>query len=162
MQLRSGATIGRTAPAEIPPRTSPATPEEGIPDEIEINSPARQEQPNMATPRAKIPNTPVQAPQVYTAGTYVANLGRSPSEPENFRPSQFSFLPLTDYRTAREPSEPGSAGSICGKPSAMSLVPNQPAATSPQNQYEARDALRTLVFKAPMRPLDVAKTMYLD
>jgi hypothetical protein len=42
----------------------------------------------------------------------VANIGRSPSEPANFRPSKFSFLPQPDYRTAREPSEQGDARSI--------------------------------------------------
>jgi hypothetical protein len=109
-----------------------------------------------------VPRIPAQTPQVYTAGTYVANLGRSPSEPANFRPSLFSFLPQPDYRTAREPSEPGDTESIDGKPTATPPVQNQPTGSSPQELlYKARDALRTLVFEAPMRPLDVARNMYL-
>jgi hypothetical protein len=89
-------------------------------------------------------------------------LGRSPSEPANFRPSQFSFLPQLDYRTAREPSEPGDTGSIDGKPIATPPVLNQPAVSSPQDPFRTREALRTLMFEAPMRPLDVARNMYLD
>ncbi len=116
----------------------------------------------MAITGMPVPRTPAQSPQVYTAGTYAANFGRSPSEPANFRPSQFSFLPQLDYRTAREPSEPGDAGSMDGKPTAMPPVPNQPAVWSLQNPYKTRDALRTLVFEAPMRPFDVARNMYLD
>jgi len=116
----------------------------------------------VATTRAPVPRTPAQSPQIYTAGTFVANFGRSPSEPANLRPSQFSFLPQPDYRTVREPSEPGDTGSIDGKPTATPPVPNQPAVLSPQNPYKARDTLRTLIFEAPMRPLDVARNMYLD
>jgi hypothetical protein len=139
------------------------TPDEGIPDQIEITSPPRQEEDiDVVLTGVPVPRTPAQSPQVYTAGTYVANLGRSPSEPANFRPSQFSFLPQPDYRTAREPSEPGDTGSIDGKPTATSPVPNQPAVLSPQSPYKARDTLRTLIFEAPMRPLDVARNMYLD
>jgi len=51
-----------------------------------------------------------------------------------------------DYRTAREPSEPSDTGSIDGKPTATPPVLNQPAVSSPQNPYKARDALRTLTF----------------
>ena len=100
----------------------------------------------MAITGVPVPRTPAQTPKVYTAGTYVANLGRSPSEPANIRPSQFSFLPQLDYRTAREPSEPSDTGSIDGKPTATPPVLNQPAVSSPQNPYKARDALRTLTF----------------
>jgi hypothetical protein len=109
-----------------------------------------------------VPRTPAQAPQVYTAGAYVANLGRSPSEPANFRPSQFSFLPQRDYRTAREPGEPGDTGSVNDKPIATPPVLNQPAVSSPQDPYRARETMRTLMFEAPMRPLDVARNIYLD
>jgi hypothetical protein len=89
-------------------------------------------------------------------GTYIANLGRSPSETADFRPAQFSFSSQPDVRTAKEPSEDGElaeANSTDGK---------QPAASSFQNQHKARDLLRTLVFEAPMRQLELAKNMYLD
>ena len=102
MQLRSGVTTGGTAP-RTPPRSSSPTSGGGVPDQIEITSPQRQE----GNEEVSALRTPVQSPQVYTAGTYVANFGRSPSEPANFRPAQFSFLPQPDHRTAREPSDPG-------------------------------------------------------
>ncbi len=101
-------------------------------------------------------------PQVYTAGTYVANFGRSPSKPANFRPSQFSFLPQPDYRTAREPSERGDAGTYGGQPDATRPIPSQPVVSSPQKQLKSREALRTFTYEAPMRPLDVTRNMYLD
>jgi hypothetical protein len=163
MQLRSGATTGETAPMRTPPESPQATPDEGIPEQIEIASPLRQEDDvDVAITGVPVPRTPAQASQVYTAGTYVANLGGSPSEPANFRPSQISFLPQPDYRTAREPSEPGDTGSVDGKPIAAPPVLNQPAVSSPHDPFRAREALRTLMFEAPMRPLDVARNMYLD
>jgi len=85
-------------------------------------------------------------PQVYTAGTYVANFGRSPSKPANFRPSQFSFLPQPDYRTAREPSERGDAGTYGGQPDATRPIPSQPVVSSPQKQLKSREALRTFTY----------------
>jgi hypothetical protein len=71
----------------------------------------------------------------------------------NFRPAQFSFIPQPDYRTAREPSEEGEIadeGAIAGK---------QPTANE---QVWNRANRKTLNFEAPMRPLDVARDMYLD
>jgi len=163
MQLRSGATTGGTVPVRTSPRTPPTTPDEDIPDQIVITSPPRQEDDvDVAITALSVPRTPTQSPQVYTAGTYVANFGRSPSEPANFRPSQFSFLPQPDYRTAREPSKPGDTGSIDGRPNATLPIPDQPAVSSPQNLYKSGGALRTFMFEAPMRPLDVARNMYLD
>jgi hypothetical protein len=106
-----------------------------------------------------IPRTPL----VYTAGTYEANLGRSPSEPANFSPAQFSFLPQPDFRTAGEPpSEHGDAGLDQEKPNTTPHISNQPAVSPPHDPYKGREIMRTFVFEAPMRPLDVAKNMYLD
>jgi len=110
MLLRSGATAGGTAPM-TPPR-SPSPTGGGVPALIEITSPQRQE----GNEEDSVPRTPIQPPQVYTAGTSVANFGRSPSEPANFRPAQFSFLPQPDYRTAREPSDPGDPDNNGGQP----------------------------------------------
>jgi len=163
MQLRSGATTGGTVTVRTPPRTPPATTEDGIPEQIEITSQPRQgegaEVPAVGSPG---PRTPTMTPQVYTAGTYVAHLGRTSSEPANFRPSQFSFLPQPDYRTAREPSEVGDVGLPSNAPSPTLQVQNQPAVPTQLNPFRARDALRTLAFEAPMRPLDVQRDMYLD
>jgi hypothetical protein len=116
-----------------------------------------------------------QTPIVYTAGTYTAAYQRpstiqsTPSVPENFRPAQFAFLPAPDFSMARQPSEdaekeeedaqgvPSMAPRIVnlGEPSPVS----KPSATS---QERGRDVMRSLVFEAPMRPLDVARSIYLD
>jgi hypothetical protein len=92
----------------------------------------------------------------------VANFGRSPSEPANFRPSQFSFLTQPDYRTARDSSKPGDTGSADGRPNATLPIPDQPAVSSPQNLHKSREAIRTFMFEAPMTPFDVARNMHLD
>jgi hypothetical protein len=157
MLLRSGATTGGTAP-RTPPRSPSPTGGGGVPDQIEITSPQRQE----GNEEVSAPRTPVQLPQVYTAGIYVANFGRSPSEPANFRPAQFSFLPQPDYRTAREPSDPGDPDNNGGQPDMSRPIPNQPVISSPQNQMKPGEALMAFTFEAPMRPLDVARNMYLD
>ena len=41
-------------------------------------------------------------------------------------------------------------------------IPNQPVISSPQDQMKSGEALRAFTFEAPMRPLDVARNMYLD
>jgi hypothetical protein len=163
MQLRSGAKTGRAAPEGTPPGSPQAAPDEGIPEQIQIASPPRQQDDvDVPITVVPVPRTPAQAPQVYTVGTYVANLGRSPSEPANFRPVQFSFLPQPDFRTAGEPSEHGDTGSEKGKPIATPPVLNQPAVSPSHDPYKEREIMRTFVFEAPMRPLDVARNMYLD
>jgi hypothetical protein len=120
MLLRSGATIGGTAPMRTPPRSPSPTTGEGVPNQIEITTPQRQEGDEGVT----APRTPVQTPQVYTAGTYLVNFGRSPSEPENFRPAQFSFLPQPDYRTARVPSNLGVPDNNGGQPDVIRPIPS--------------------------------------
>jgi hypothetical protein len=157
MLLRSGATTGGTA-LRTPPRSPTSETAGGIPHQIEITTPLRQE----GVEDAATPRTPVQTPQVYIAGTYVADFGRSPSVPANFRPAQFSFLPQPDYRTAREPSDPGDPDNNGGQPDGSHPIPNQPVISSPQNQMKSGEALRAFTFEAPMRPLDVARNKYLD
>jgi hypothetical protein len=164
MQLRSGATTGGT----VPVRTTPG---DGIPEQIQIMSQPRQEDgaevPAGGSPG---PRTPTMTPQVYTAGTYAAHLRRTPSEPTNFRPSQFSFLPQPDYRAAGEPGEAGDVGLSSNTPpptpqfppSPAPQVQDQPAVPTQQNPFRARDGLRALAFEAPMRPLDMQRDMYLD
>jgi hypothetical protein len=109
-------------------------------------------------------------PQVYTAGTYAAHLRRTPSEPANFRPAQFSFLPQPDGMPARETSEAGDVGLPSNAPSPVPQFPpspapqvqNQPAIPTQQMPFRARDGLRALAFEAPIRPLDVQRDAYLD
>ena len=96
MLLRSGTRKG----GEETQRKSTDAPSEGIPEQIEVIAPEQ----GITTQRRTAPS---QTPEVYMAGTYAASLPRSPSEPTNFRPAQFSFIPQPDYRTAREPNEEG-------------------------------------------------------
>jgi hypothetical protein len=153
MQLRSGATTARAAPEGAPPVSPQAASEGGIPGQIQIASPPRQEDdvdvPITVITVVPIPRTPAQTPQVHTAGTYVANLGRSPSEPANFRPAQFSFLPQPDFRTAGEPpSKHGDAGSNQDKLNTTPRISNQPAVSPPHDPYKGREIIRTFVFEA--------------
>jgi len=159
MQLRSGATTGGT------------TPRGGIPDQIQIRQqPSQEEGDGLPADGSPGPRTPAMTPQVYTAGTYPAQLRRTPSVPADFRPSQFSFLPQPDGMPARETSEAGDVGLPSNTPSPASQFPpspapqvqNQPAVPAQQNPFRARDELRILAFEAPMRPLDVQRDMYLD
>jgi hypothetical protein len=112
-----------------------------------------------------------QTPIVYTAGTYAATyqrpptIQRTPSVPGNFRPAQFAFLPAPDFSTARQPSEDAEEEEedVQGVPSITPRIVNlgepspdsKPAATS-------QGFMRSMRFEAPMRPLDVARSMYLD
>jgi len=104
MQFRSGATTGGT------------TPRGGIPDQIQIR-PQQEDGDGVPADGSPGPRTPAMTPQVYTAGTYPAQLRRTPSEPANFRPAQFSFLSQPDNRTAGEPSEAGDGGLPSNAPS---------------------------------------------
>jgi hypothetical protein len=159
MQLRSGATTGGTAPRD------------GVPQQIQFTSQSGQgDGTDVLVDGSPGPRTPTMTPQVYTAGTYAAHLRRTPSEPANFRPAQFSFLPQPDGRPAGETSEAGDVGLPSNVPSPTPQFPpsptpqvqNQPAVPAQQNPFRARDGLRTLAFEAPMRPLDVQRDMYLD
>jgi len=62
MQLRSGATTGGTAPVSTLPRSPSPTPGGGVPDQIEIASPQRQE----GDEEVSAPRTPVQSTSVYS------------------------------------------------------------------------------------------------
>jgi len=154
MQLRSGATTARGVPEGTSQGSPQGTSEGDIPDQIQIASPPRQDEgADVSTTVVPIPRTP----QVYTAGTCVANLGRSPSEPANFRPAQFSFLPQPDFRTAGEPpSEQGDAGPEKDKLNTTPHISNQPVASIQHDPYKGREIMRTLVFEAPMRPLEAS------
>jgi hypothetical protein len=170
MQLISGATTGGTAPRG------------GIPDQIQIRpQPSQEDGDGVSAEGSPGPRTPTMMPQVYTAGTYPAQLRRTPSEPANFRPAQFSFLSQVDNRSAGEPSEAGDVGLPSNTPSPAPQLPSPPAPQvqsqparpaqqnpsgtampAQQNLSGIGLAMRGLSFEAPMRPLDVQRDMYLD
>jgi hypothetical protein len=120
----------------------------------------------------------VTTPQVCTAGTYtstlqretalqsIPRLRRTPSVPSDFRPAQFAFINAPDFATAREPSEDGNiVNQVAPTPRIVNLgepSPDSKPSAGPQTDKGGREFMRTLQFEAPMRPLDVARGMYLD
>ncbi len=94
----------------------------------------------------------ITAQRQYTAGTYPALLRRTPSEPADFRPSQFSFLPQPDYMATGGPNDagdvslPSNAPTLAPQlsPSAAPQVQNQPAIPAQQNPPGAGIAMRGL------------------
>jgi len=145
VELRSGT---RTQGDEGEPRTPSSTASVSIPRDIEV-TPTRPEVGNEPTMSQEDTQQPIpQTPEVYVAGTYARSFtrmpGRSPSEPPNFRPAQFAFLPQPDqpdYRTAQEPSE-GEEIADQGQ-----TDENQPATANNATQQPIRPRiLRSLVF----------------
>jgi hypothetical protein len=148
----------------IPGDNESSQPGVGIPGEVQVPATTQGEVQQATTP------------QVYTAGTYTSTLQReaalqgtprlrrTPSVPNNFRPSQFAFLPAPDFSTARQPSDAeeekeDTQGVSPMPPRIVNLgepSPDSKPAATPQG------FMRTLAFEAPMRPLDVARGMYLD
>ena len=148
----------------IPGDNESSQPGVGIPGEVQVPATTQGEVQQATTP------------QVYTAGTYTSTLQReaalqgtprlrrTPSVPNNFRPSQFAFLPAPDFSTARQPSDAEEEkeethGVSPMPPRIVNLgepSPDSKPAATPQG------FMRTLAFEAPMRPLDVARGMYLD
>jgi hypothetical protein len=148
----------------IPGDNESSQPGVDIPGEVQVPAITQGEVPQATTP------------QVYTAGTYTSTLQReaalqgtprlrrTPSVPNNFRPSQFAFLPAPDFSTARQPSDAEEEkeethGVSPMPPRIVNLgepSPDSKPAATPQG------FMRTLAFEAPMRPLDVARGMYLD
>ena len=148
----------------IPGDNESSQPGVGIPGEVQVPATTQGEVQQATTP------------QVYTAGTYTSTLQReaalqgtprlrrTPSVPNNFRPSQFAFLPAPDFSTARQPSDAeeekeDTHGVSPMPPRIVNLgepSPDSKPAATPQG------FMKTLAFEAPMRPLDVARGMYLD
>ena len=148
----------------IPGDNESSQPGVDIPEEVQVPAITQGEVPQATTP------------QVYTAGTYTSTLQReaalqgtprlrrTPSVPNNFRPSQFAFLPAPDFSTARQPSDAEEEkeethGVSPMPPRIVNLgepSPDSKPAATPQG------FMKTLAFEAPMRPLDVARGMYLD
>jgi hypothetical protein len=143
VQTRSGAGVPSTPPS--------GDDQDQIPDQIVVNTQG-QPQENQSSRIAEPSQTPRQTPQVYIAGTIPSRLTleRSPSVPRNFRQPEFAFMPQLDFESAREPSDP-------------SKDDNENKGEAPQKT--GADQLLSsgdIIFQAPMRPLDIARTSYLD
>ena len=126
-----------------------------VPYQIEVDI---QDQ-HQGTPSSRIaePNqTPRKTPKVYIEGILSSRptVERSPSVPRNFRPAQFAFMPQPDFQSAREPVDPSSQDDD----------EHKSESEAPQQKKGADQLLSSgnIIFQAPMRPLDVARTKYID
>jgi hypothetical protein len=146
VELRSGTNTGGQEP-----RTSEGR-DPNIPEDIEIINQGDQ-MPNQGVQMMDPINQQGQpaegaAQGVYVGGTYPATLARAAQGTSSYRPPQFAFTtppvrPLQEEFKSTKSHEEGDASSTeTGKP-----LP------TPR---------RTFTFEAPMRPLDVARNMYLD
>ena len=158
---------------------APATQEEDVPRQIEVTSMEQEEEIPSTNPvsglQLPISNlqTPVGRTDIYIAGTdnrtprtlpeqRVVALGQSPiylggtsgvspihkktpSVPTDFRPSQFAFMPQPDFQSARETMEKEDEDMV-----------------TPDKGVQGYYSSRVPNFQAPMTPLDVASTSYLD
>ena len=146
VELRSGTNTGGQEPRIVEGR------DPNIPEDIEVIDQGDQ----MANQGAQMMDPANQQGQpaedaaqgVYVGGTYPATLARAAQGTSSYRPPQFAFTtppvrPLQEEFKSTKSHEEGDASSTeSGKP-----LP------TPR---------RTFTFEAPMRPLDVARNMYLD
>jgi len=147
VELRSGTNTGGQEP-----RTTESI-DPNIPENIEVIGQGDQ----MANQGAQMVDPANQQGQpaegaaqgVYVGGTYPATLARAAPGTTSYRPSQFAFTtpnvrPLQDEFKSTKTHEEGDGSS--------SSSSTKPLPTP----------IRTFTFEAPMRPLDVARNMYLD
>jgi hypothetical protein len=143
VELRSGTTASGENP-----RTSNVR-DPNIPENMEIASQGDQavnQGAQVQSPSQQQGQTPAAAQGVYVGGTYPAILMRAAQGTPPYRPPQFAFTTPQPRQSQEEykstKSHEDSDGSESTKP-----------APTPR---------RTFTFEAPMRPLDVARNMYLD
>ena len=146
VELRSGTNTGGQEP-----RTSEGR-DPNIPENIEVINQGDQmanQGVQMMDPINQQGQPAEDAAQgVYVGGTYPATLARAAQGTSSYRPPQFAFTtpparPLQEEFKSTKSHEEGDVSSTeTGKP-----LP------TPR---------RTFTFEAPMRPLDVARNMYLD
>jgi hypothetical protein len=76
--------------------------------------------------------------------------GRSPSVPRSFKPAEFAFVPQPDFQSSRDHQSTSHDGSQQQEQGQSN--------TEPINLL----SLGNIIFQAPMRPLDVTRTAYLE
>jgi hypothetical protein len=151
VELRSGTNTGGQNPS------TPDGRDPNIPENIEITGQGEQDVNQAAQvqdPSQQQGQSPAAAQGVYVGGTYSATLTRAAQGTPSYRPPQFAFTtpPVRPSRPSQEDfkstrSQEKEDGSESTKPLPPSRLP------TPR---------RTYTFEAPMRPLDVARDMYLD
>jgi hypothetical protein len=143
VELRSGTTTGGQNPS------TPDVRDPNIPENIEVASQGIQAVDHSAQVQSPIQQqgqTPAAAQGVYVGGTYPATLSRAAQGTPSYRPPHFAFTTSPSRQSQEEfkstKSHEDSNGSESTKPT-----------PTPR---------RNFTFEAPMRPLDVARNMYLD
>ena len=146
VELRSGTNTGGQEPRASEGR------DPNIPEDIEVINQGDQmanQGEQMMDPINQQGQPAEDAAQgVYVGGTYPATLTRAAQGTSSYRPPQFAFTtPPTrtlheEFKSTKSHEEGDGSSTETGKP-----LP------TPR---------RTFTFEAPMRPLDVARNMYLD
>jgi hypothetical protein len=143
VELRSGTTTGGENPRK------PNMRDPNIPENIEIASQgdlAVDQGTQVQSPSQQQGQKPAAAQGVYVEGTYPATLARAAQGTPPYRPPQFAFT----TPQARQSQE-----------AYKSTKPHEDSDDS-ESTKPAPTPRRTFTFEAPMRPLDVARNMYLD
>jgi hypothetical protein len=145
VELRSGTNTGGQEPSTTEGR------DPNIPENIEVTEQGDQmtnQGAQMMDPNNQQGQPAVAAQGVYVGGTYPATLTRAAQGTPSYRPPQFAFTtpavrpPQEEFKSTKSHEEGDGSSSESTKP-----LP------TPR---------RTFTFEAPMRPLDVARNMYLD
>jgi hypothetical protein len=143
VELRLGTTTDGQNPR------TPDVRDPNIPEDIEITSQGVQvvdQGVQVQIPNQQQGQTPAAAQGVYVGGTYPATLTRAALGTSSYRPPQFAFTTPPPRQSQEEfkstKSHEDSDGSDSSKPT--------------------RTPRKVFTFEAPMRPLDVARNMYLD
>jgi hypothetical protein len=143
VELRSGTTTGGNN------TMTPDVRDPNIPENIQIASQgdqAGEQGAQLQSPNQAQGQTPSAAQGVYVGGTYPETMKRAAQGTSPYRPPQFAF---TTPQSRQSQEEYKSTKSHEDSDESTSKRP----APSPK---------RAFTFEAPMRPLDVARSMYLD
>jgi hypothetical protein len=143
VELRSGTTTGGDN------TRTPGTRDLNIPENIQIESQgdlAVNQGAQLQSPNQNQGQAPTAAQGVYVVGTYPATLTRAAQGTPPNRPPQFAFTTLQPRQSQEEYKSTKSHEDS-----------DESASTRP-----APSSKRAFTFEAPMRPLDVARSMYLD
>jgi hypothetical protein len=144
VELRSGTTTGGQNPS------TPNLRDPNIPENIEIAGQGDQnvnQAAQVQDSNQQQGQTPVAAQGVYVGGTYPATLTRAAQGTPSYRPPQFAFTTPPARQSQEEYKSTKSQEDDDDGSESTKLFP------TPR---------RTFTFEAPMRPLDVARNMYLD
>jgi hypothetical protein len=143
VELRLGTTTGGDN------TRTPGTRDPNIPEHIQISGqedPVVDQGAQLQSPNQNLGQTPSAVQGVYVGGTYPATLTRAAQGTPPYRPPQFAF---TNPQLRQSQEEYKSTKSHEDSDESASTRP----APSPK---------RAFTFEAPMRPLDVARSMYLN